>query len=111
MYSKQDLIDWYNENIIKTKTIYYNKIWRKTAKKKYFEDIPKYFNETTKENIINWLLEADLFPFYHTYKNKIEYNKLKSKVDKSVLNKEKYYIGGYDAIFYYDKQNSNSLDF
>jgi len=33
MYSKQDLIDWYTENIIKTKTIYHNKIWRKASKK------------------------------------------------------------------------------
>ena len=111
MYSKQNLIDWYNENIIKNKTIYHKTIWRKDDKKKYNEDIPKYFNETTKENIINWLMLADLFPFYHTYKNKPEYRKLKSQVDKSILNKDKVFISGYDVISYYDKQNTNSLDF
>jgi len=112
MYSKQDLIDWYNENIIKNKNIYHRTIWRKSDKKKYNEDIPKYFNVTTKENIINWLMLADLFPFYHTYKNKTEYNKLKSKVDKLELGKKgKVFISGYDVISYYDNQNSNSLDF
>ena len=85
---------------------------RKKSKKKYLEDIPEYFNETTKENIINWLMLADLFPFYHTYKNKTEYNKLKSKVDKSILNKNRIYISGYDVINYYDRsENTNSLDF
>ena len=112
MYSKQDLIDWYTENIIKTKTIYHKTISSKKSKQKYFEDIPKYFNETTKENIINWLMVADLFPFYHTYKTKTEYNKLKSKVDKSILNKNRIYLSGYDVINYYDRpKNTNSLDF
>ena len=55
---------------------------------------------------------ADLFPFYHTYKNKTEYNQLKSKVDKSILNKDRIYLSGYDVINYYDRpKNTNSLDF
>ena len=112
MYSKDDLINWYNENIVKTKTINLYKIYKKKDKTKYFEELPKYFNETTKENVIKWLLQADQFPFYHTYKNKPEYNQLESKVDKSILNKERYYVSGYDAIFFYDKpkNNSSSLD-
>ena len=112
MYSKNDLIDWYNENIIKNKTINHKTIWKKKDKTKYIEEIPKYFNETTKGNIIKWLLERDLFPFYHTYKNKSEYKKLESKVDKSILNKERVFISGYDVILFYDNPGiSTSLDF
>jgi len=47
------------------------------------------------------LLERDLFPFYHTYKNKSEYKKIEAKVDKSLLNKERVYISGYDVILFY----------
>ena len=81
--------------------------------KKYFEEIPKYFNETTKENIIKWLLKADQFPFESTYKNKSEYKQLESKVDKSILTKEKKIISGHDVIYFYDrpKNSSSSLDF
>ena len=111
MYSKQDLIDWYNDNIIKNKSIHYKTIWRKSDKKHFFEDIPKYFNETTKTNVINRLMEMDLFPFYNTYKNKEEYNKLKMNVDKAFLNQEKIFVKP-DVILYYDeKQNKKSLDF
>ena len=65
-------------------------------------------------------MEMDLFPFYHTYKNKEEYNKLKMNVDKVFLNQEKIFVDGPDVIFYYDKkenqkydqkQNKKSLDF
>ncbi len=45
----------------------------------------KYFNETTKYNIIKWLLPADQFPFNAIYENKPEYKQLESKVDKSIL--------------------------
>ena len=110
MYSKQDLIDWYNDNIIKNKSIHYKTIWRKSDKKHFFEDIPKYFNETTKANVINRLMEMDLFPFYHTYKNKEEYNKLKMNVDKAFLNQEKIYVDGSDVIFYYDKKQNQNYD-
>jgi len=112
MYTKNDLINWYNENIIEKKSINLQTIYKKKDKVKYFQEIPKYFNETTKENIIKWLLQADQFPFYNTYKNKPEYNQLESKVDKSILNKERYYISGYDAIYFYDKpeNKSSSLD-
>ena len=111
MYSKNDLINWYNENIIEKKSMNLQRIY-KNKNKKYFEEIPKYFNETTKENIIKWLLKADQFPFYNTYKNKPEYNQLESKVDKSILNKERYYVSGYDAIIFHDepKNKSSSLD-
>ncbi len=68
MYSKNDLINWYNENIVKTKTINNKTIYKKKDKTKYFEELPKYFNETTKDNIIKWLLQADQFPFHTTYK-------------------------------------------
>ena len=66
-----------------------------------------------KKNIIKWMLKADQFPFSSTYKNKLEYKSLESKVDKSILNKERIYIGGYDMIYYYDypKNSSLSLDF
>ena len=113
MYSKNELINWYNENIVKTKTIHNKTIYKKKDKTRYFEYLPKYFNETTKENIIKWLLEADQFPFYHTYKNKPEYKQLESKVDKSILSKEKIFLSGYDAIYFYDrsKNSSSSLDF
>jgi hypothetical protein len=112
MYSKNDLINWYNENIVETKSINFKTIYKKKDKTKYFEELPKYLNETTKENIIKWLLQADQFPFYHTYKNKPEYKQLESKVDKSILNKEKIYLNGYDAIIFYDDPNkkSSSLD-
>ena len=53
MYSKNELINWYNENIVKTKSINSKTIYKKKDKAKYFEEIPKYFNETTKENILN----------------------------------------------------------
>ena len=61
-------------------------------------------------------MEMDLFPFYHTYKNKEEYNKLKMNVDKAFLNQEKIFVDGPDVIFYYDKKNQekvnkSSLDF
>ena len=48
-----------------------------------------------------------------TYKNKLEYKSLESKVDKSILSKERYYISGHDVIHYndYPKSNSLSLDF
>ena len=113
MYSKNDLINWYNENIIKAKSINNKTIYKKKDKEKYFEQLPKYFNETTKDNIIKWLLQADQFPFHTTYKNKPEYKQLESKVDKSILNKERIYIGGHDMIYYYDypKNSSLSLDF
>ena len=110
MYSKNELINWYNENIVKTKSINFKTIYKKKDKEKYFETLPKYFNETTKENIIKWLLKADQFPFYHTYKNKPEYKTLESKVDKSILNKERYYISGYDAIVFYDKPKGSGLN-
>ena len=112
MYSKDDLINWYNENIVKAKSINLHTIYKTKDKTKYFEEIPKYFNETTKENIIKWLLKADQFPFYNTYKNKPEYKQLESKVDKSILNKEKVHISGYDAIIFFDKsKNTVGLDF
>ena len=113
LYSKNELIDWYNKNIIKNKTINNKQIWKKKDKSKYLEELPKYFKETTKDNIIKWLLKADLFPFYHTYKEKLGYKKLESEVDKSLSNKEKVYLSGYDVILFYDKpQSSNSsLDF
>ncbi len=57
MYSKNELINWYNENIVKSKSIDFKTIYKKKDKEKYFEKIPKYFNETTKENIIKWLLK------------------------------------------------------
>ena len=112
MYTKNDLINWYNENIVETKSINLKTIYKKKDKTKYFEELPKYFNETTKENIIKWLLKAEQFPFYNTYKNKPEYNQLESKVDKSILNKERYYVSGYDAIIFHDepKNKSSSLD-
>ncbi len=112
MYTKNDLINWYNENIVETKSINLKTIYKKKDKVKYFEEIPKYFNETTKENIIKWLLKSDQFPFYNTYKNKPEYNQLESKVDKSILNKERYNVNGYDAVIFYDepKKKSSSLD-
>ena len=109
MYSKNDLINWYNENIIKAKSINNKTIYKKKDKEKYFEQLPKYFNETTKDNIIKWLLQADQFPFHATYKNKPEYKQLESKVDKSILNKERYYIGGYDMIYFYDRPKGTSL--
>ena len=90
MYSKNELINWYNENIVKTKSINSYTIYKKKDKAKYFEEIPKYFNEAAKENIIKWLLKADQFPFSNTYKNKPEYKSLESKVDKSILPKERY---------------------
>ena len=112
MYSKDDLINWYNENIVKNKNINNKRIWSKKDKTKYLKEIPKYFNETTKENVIKWLLRADLFPFYHTYKDKPEYIFLESKVDKSILNKERVNISGYDVIIFYDKsKNTVGLDF
>ena len=49
MYSKNDLINWYNENIIKAKSINNKTIYKKKDKEKYFEQLPKYFNETTEE--------------------------------------------------------------
>ena len=49
MYSKNELINWYNENIVKTKSINNKTIYRKKDKEKYFETLPKYFNETTKK--------------------------------------------------------------
>ena len=55
------------------------------------------------------MLKADQFPFSSTYENKLEYKSLESKVDKSILNKERYYISGYDAIVFYDKPKGNSL--
>ena len=56
-------------------------------------------------------MEMDLFPFYNTYKNKEEYNKLKMNVDKPFLNQEKIFVKP-DVILYYDeKQNKKSLDF
>ena len=42
------------------------------------------------------MLKADQFPFSNTYKNKPEYKQLESKVDKSILPKERYYISGHD---------------
>ncbi len=111
MYSKNELINWYDENIIKTKTINNKKIYIKD-KTKYFEEIPKLFNETTKENVIKWLLKADQFPFYTTYKDKQGYKTLESKVDNSILNNERTHISGYDVIIFHDKpNNSASLDF
>ena len=110
MYSKNDLINWYNENIIKAKSINNKTIYKKKDKEKYFEQLPKYFNETTKDNIIKWLLQADQFPFHTTYKNKPEYKQLESKVDKSILSKEKYYISGHDVIYFYDYPKSNNLN-
>ncbi len=114
-YSKNELIYWYNENIVKTKSINFKTIYKKKDKAKYFEEVPKYFNETTKENIIKWMLKADQFPFSNTYKNKPEYKTLESKVDKSILNKleERTYISEHDVIHYYDypKSNGLSLDF
>ena len=109
MYSKNDLINWYNENIIKAKSINNKTIYKKKDKEKYFEQLPKYFNETTKDNIIKWLLQADQFPFHTTYKNKPGYKQLESKADKSILNKERIYIGGYDAIFFYEKPKGSGL--
>ena len=49
----------------------------------------------------------------NTYQSKSEYKQLESKVDKTILNKERYYIGFYDAIYFYDKpkSSSTSLDF
>jgi hypothetical protein len=91
MYSKNELINWNNENIVKTKSINFKTIHKKKDKAKYFEEVPKYFNETSKENIIKWMLKADQFPFSNTYKNKPEYKSLESKVDKSILNKERTY--------------------
>ena len=110
MYSKNELINWYNENIVKTKSINSYTIYKKKDKEKYFEKLPKYFSETTKENIIKWLLQADQFPFHTTYKNKPEYKTLELKVDKSILNKERYYISGYDAIYFYDKPKGSGLN-
>jgi hypothetical protein len=69
MYSKNELINWYNENNVKTKSINFKTIYKKKDKAKYYEEVPKYFNETTKENIIKWMLKADQFPFSNTYKN------------------------------------------
>ena len=59
------------------------------------------------------MLKADQFPFSNTYKNKPEYKQLESKVDKSILPKERYYISGHDVMYYYDypKSKSLSLDF
>jgi len=113
MYSKNELINWYNENIVKTKSIHNKTIYKKKDKTKYFEEVPKYFNETTKENIIKWLLKADQFPFESTYKNKSEYKQLESKVDKSILTKEKIIVSGHDVIYFYDrpKNSSSSLGF
>ena len=91
MYSKNDLINRYNENIVKTKSINSHTIYIKKDKTKYCEELPKYFNKTTREKIIKWLLKADQFPFYHTYKDKPEYKFLESKVDKSIFNKERIY--------------------
>ena len=63
MYSKNELINWYNENIVKTnlKSINFKTIYKKKDKAKYFEEISKYFNETTKENIIKWMLKQTSF--------------------------------------------------
>ncbi len=38
---------------------------------------------------------------------------IKSKVDNSILNKERYYISGHDVIFFHDKLKDSrlSLDF
>ena len=110
LYSKNELINWYDENIVKTKTINNKTIYKKKDKTKYFEEIPKLFNETTKENVIKWLLKADQFPFYTTYKDKQGYKTLESKVEKSILNNERTHISGYDVIFFHDKTN-NGLDF
>ena len=110
MYSKNELINWYNVNIVKTNPINFKTIYKKKDKDKYFEQVPKYFNETTKENIIKWMLKADQFPFSSTYKNKLEYKSLESKVDKSILSKEKYYISGHDVIHFYDYPKSNNLN-
>jgi 5-methylcytosine-specific restriction endonuclease McrBC GTP-binding regulatory subunit McrB len=56
------------------------------------------------------MLKADQFPFSSTYKNKLEYKSLESKVDKSILSKEKYYISGHDVIYFYDYPKSNNLN-
>ncbi len=80
MYSKNELINWYDENIVKSKSINLKTIYKKKDKAKYFEEIPKYFNETTKENIIKWLLKADQFPFRNTYKNKTQHKSRGSTV-------------------------------
>ncbi len=44
---------------------------------------------------------------------KPDYKQLESKVDKSISNEERIYIGGYDMIYFYDKPKgtSFSLDF
>jgi hypothetical protein len=34
---------------------------------------------------------------------------LESKVDKSILPKERYYISGHDVMYYYDYPRSESL--
>ncbi len=107
LYSKNEFINWYNENIVKTKTINYRTIYKKKDKAKYFEVVPNFFNETTKENIIKWLLKADQFPFYHTYKSKQGYKKLESKVDKSILSNGKTHVHGFDAIKFHNKSNNN----
>ncbi len=67
--------------------------------------------KTTKDDIIKWLLRADQFSFMNTCKNKQEYKSsgLELKVDKSILNKERYYISGHDAIFFHDKPKSSRL--
>ena len=53
------------------------------------------------------MLKADQFPFRNTYQSKSEYKQLESKVDKSILNKERHYISGYDAIYFHDKTHNN----
>ncbi len=82
MYSKNELINWYNENIVKSKSINFKTKYKKKDKEKYFEKIPKYFNETTKENIVKWLLKTDQLPFMNAYKNKPQYKSLESKFIK-----------------------------
>ena len=52
MYSKNELNNWYQENIVRNKSINNKTIYKKKDKAKYFEEVPKCFNETMKDNSI-----------------------------------------------------------
>ncbi len=71
MYSKNELIDWYNENIIKINLLIIKQCIKKD---KNICRTTKYFNETTKDNI-----EADQIPYIGTYEIKQSMNNWNQK--------------------------------